>query len=72
MSTLGEILKRARKDAGLQQKQVAQYLHIHRTTYTKYETDVTQPPLCVLWKITQLLELDPAWLLREISQEDAE
>ena len=72
MRTLGEILATARKEKGLRQQEMAESLHIHRTTYTKYETDVTQPPLCVLWKITQLLELDPAWLLREISQEDAE
>ena len=69
MNSLGTILKQARKNKGLRQEQVAACLHIHRTTYTKYETDVTQPPLCVLWKITQLLELDPAWLLEEVAKE---
>ena len=68
MRTLGEILTQARKEKGLLQNEVAKHLLIHRTTYTKYETDKTQPPLAVFWKLTQMLELDPAKLLEEITQ----
>ena len=68
MRTLGEIFTQARKEKELRQEQVAAQLHIHRTTYTKYETDKTQPPLAVFWKLTQMLELDPAKLLEEIAQ----
>ena len=39
-----------RKERGMRQEDVAKALQIHRTTYTKYETDVTTP--------------DPAGLLR--------
>ena len=32
-----------RKERGMRQEDVANALQIHRTTYTKYETDVTTP-----------------------------
>ena len=35
--TLGETLKKYRTDNGFTQGQVAEFLHIDRTTYTKYE-----------------------------------
>ncbi|MBQ5841440.1 MAG: helix-turn-helix transcriptional regulator [Clostridia bacterium] len=43
-------LVKLRKERGMRQEDVAKALQIHRTTYTKYETDVTTP--------------DPAGLLR--------
>lgn len=45
MTGLGESLRRLRKRNGMTQQQVADYLCIHRTTYTKYESDRTEPSL---------------------------
>jgi len=34
-----------REDADLTQKQVAEILHMHKTTYTRYESGDREPPL---------------------------
>ena len=63
MSTFGERLCRARKAAGLTQKEVAEQLHLHRSTYTKYERGQAEPPLTVLYQIVRILQVDVMTLI---------
>lgn len=63
MKGFGARLKAAREAAGLTQENVAQMLHIHRTTYTKYECDKAEPPIEVLVKLTDVLEVSADSLL---------
>ncbi len=42
-------LKQIRKSANITQKDVADKIGVNRTTYTKWETGVTEPPFsCIL------------------------
>jgi len=54
----GNHLRELRAQKGYTQEQVAKALDINRTTYTKYETGVTQPDLYALKKLCELLEID--------------
>ncbi len=53
---LGEILKNLRVEHNYTQKKVADYLDIHRTTYTKYET-VRKPEIDVIMKLAALYDI---------------
>ena len=55
MQGFGARLKAARKATGLTQEEIARTIHIHRTTYTKYETDQAEPPFDTLVKIANTL-----------------
>lgn len=63
MKGFGARLKAAREAAGLTQENVAQMLHIHRTTYTKYECDKTEPPMEILIELVNILEVSVNTLL---------
>ena len=52
---LAHNLRAWRKKMGYTQQQMARLLTVHRTTYTKYETDATDPPLEVLCRMADLL-----------------
>lgn len=54
----GNHLRKLRTKKGLTQEQVAKVLGVNRTTYTKYETGVTQPDLFALRKLCELFEVD--------------
>ena len=64
MSTFGDRLRRVRKEIGLTQKEVAEQLHLHRSTYTKYERDQSEPSLAVLYRLTVILNVDPIILIK--------
>ena len=64
MSVFGERLRRARQAAGLTQKQVAEQLHLHRSTYTKYEQGAAEPSLATLYELTKILGADPMVLIK--------
>ena len=59
---IGEKLKECRLRKGLTQGDVAALLNMNRTTYTKYESDVTEPSFATLRKITELFEVDYNYL----------
>lgn len=63
MLGLGNTLKTARKAKGLTQQDVADRLGVHRTTYTKYETNVAEPSLALLRELAVLLEVSADELL---------
>ena len=56
-------LKELRLSRRLKQYQVADMLNIHRSTYTKYETARTYPPLDVFRDICVSLNVSADWLL---------
>ncbi len=64
MKGLGEKLRTARQAKGLTQQTVADLVHIHRTTYTKYETEDVEPTLTTLLQLMELLDIAPEDLLR--------
>lgn len=51
---LGQNLRRARAQAGLSQREVAQHLGVSRPTYTYYETGHTAPSVFDLYRLAQL------------------
>lgn len=55
---LGSNLKRMRENKNLSQQQVADMLQINRSTYTKYETNKSNPPLNVIYKLTKIFNCD--------------
>lgn len=57
-TTFADRLKMHRKLCGYRQWEVADVLNINRTTYTKYETGVSEPSQEVLGKIVALFGID--------------
>ena len=47
-----------RKKSGFTQQQLADMLGLNRTTYTKYETGVSEPSIQTLKKLAVLLDVD--------------
>lgn len=68
-TSLGSKLESLRKSMGLTQKDVADILKINRTTYTKYETGVTEPNIAALKKLTEIFGVDLNYLLSESNGE---
>lgn len=54
----GRRLKQYRVACGLTQDQVASVLNINRTTYTKYETSVSEPSYEMLGRMVSLFGID--------------
>ncbi|MDO4830721.1 MAG: helix-turn-helix transcriptional regulator, partial [Clostridia bacterium] len=54
----GSNLKKYRIKTGLTQKEVATLLSVERSTYTKYETDVSQPCFAIIQKLTDIFGID--------------
>ena len=63
MSRFSDNLKRARQRAGKTQAWVAERLHIHRTTYTRYEAGQAEPSLDDFYALTKILDVEPMDLL---------
>ena len=61
--SLGQNLIYYRKKCGLTQQQVADMLNLNRSTYTKYETSVSEPSLEILLKIANIFGVEPNDLL---------
>lgn len=62
---IGEKIKECRLRKGMTQGDVAAFLNIDRSTYTKYETNNSEPSFATLRKITNLFEVDYKYLLSE-------
>lgn len=56
--TIGQRLKKYRNACNLTQEQVSNILNINRTTYTKYETGVSEPSHDLLKKIVSIYGTD--------------
>ena len=73
--TLGERIKAARKEKGITQKELADLINKGFSTVQKYEIDVIEPPISVLEKIAEALEVNLSVLLdwnRPIDETDKE
>ena len=57
-------MKSLREKTGYTQEQVAKFLHLQRSSYTKIERGQTQPSVSVLVKLAQLYTVDPAIFLQ--------
>ena len=62
-----------RRQAHLTQKEVADHLRLHRTTYTKYETDKATPDMTCLLALANLFGVSVDFLLGQdpVAPEDA-
>ena len=56
--TFAENLRRLRKERGYTQAELAKRLNINRTTYTKYETGITEPDFERLKLICEIFNVD--------------
>lgn len=56
-------LKKARKDAGFTQKEVADELKIDRSQIARYETGKTQPDIETLGKLADFYGVSVDWLI---------
>ncbi len=61
--SVGQRMKYYRVKCEFTQQQVADILNINRTTYTKYETGVSEPSHALLGKICKILGVDYNTLL---------
>ena len=60
---LGQALRILRKHCELTQKQVAEILHIDRSTYAFYECGKTEPDLKTIAKLARIFGVDPTVFL---------
>lgn len=65
-------LKFYRQNSGLTQKQVADALHIERTTYTYYETGKTLPSIFTLMKLAKIYNVSVEQLMPNSAEEQLE
>lgn len=63
--TFGEKLKKARKEAGLTQEQLAERLNVSRSAVAKWETDKGMPDIDNLKIISELVDVSIDYLLDE-------
>ena len=54
-----------RLSSGLTQQQVANYLTVNRSTYTKYETGVSEPSIATINKLAKLFSVDVTTLIED-------
>ena len=58
-----EIIRQLRKERNLTLQQVADYLHLHRTTYTYYESGRTKINIDILVKLAHFYKVSYAALI---------
>lgn len=62
------ILKMLRMDRGLLQKDMSAFLGVDRTTYVKYESGASEPPIAVLVKLADYFGVTIDYLVRPLSE----
>ena len=60
---IGELLARLRKERGMTQQQVAEYLNVKQNTYSQYEIGVLNYPIDVLCRLADLYQVSVDYLL---------
>ena len=60
---IGEKIRNAREDMDLSQRDMANFIPMNQSNYSKIERDVQEPNLEQLRRICQILNLDPRYLL---------
>lgn len=56
--TFGRNISKYRRQCGLTQQQVADILNLNRSTYTKYETGISEPSIEILKNIASIFDID--------------
>lgn len=69
---IGETLKQLRKERGLTQSEVADALHVNRSTYTKYETGANAPSAEQIKAIAEIFGVTADEILNPEPQEKVE
>jgi transcriptional regulator with XRE-family HTH domain len=67
MANYIELLRKLRKANGLTQQQVAEYLHLDRSTYAYYESGRTKINIDMLLRLSELFRVSIASLVGEIA-----
>jgi len=65
---IGQELRRARRDAGLSQEELAHSAKIHRTYISLLERDKKSPTLDVLFRICNALNVSAAELIARVEE----
>lgn len=60
---IGTKIRNSRVDLDLTQKEVADYIGMNQSNYSKLERNVQEPSLEQLQKLCRLLRIDPRYLL---------
>ena len=60
---IGEKIRNAREDMDLSQRDMANLIPMNQSNYSKIERDIQEPSLEQLYRICQILDLDPRYLL---------
>ena len=68
LTNFGEMLKRLRMEQGLSQQQLADRLHIERSSLTSWETGRRMPDIAMLSLLSKCLGVDMAELFRAAGQ----
>ena len=63
MLSLGEKIRNAREDLDLLQSDMARFIPMNQSNYSKIERNVQEPSMEQLRRICQILKLDPRYLL---------
>ena len=66
--SLKEGLKRARKEAGLTQAELAEKMNVHIKTVMNWEQGIAEPPLGTLMELTELYHCDLDYLTGRLDQ----
>ena len=56
-------LRILRTNAGLSQKELAEYLAIHQTTYSRYESGMRDLPIDLLVKLVHLYQISSDYII---------
>lgn len=67
--TLGELIAKGRKEAGLDQKQLAERAGIARNSLSNYETGRSVPPFDVAVRIALICGVDLDWFATAVNDE---
>ena len=68
--TVGNRIKKARKDAGLTQKELGERLGLSFQAVAQWENDLRKPKMETVQRIADALEIDVNWLLNGYTLED--
>lgn len=71
MNTCGEKLLYLRREAGLKQREVAEFLQLERSCYTYYERGKTHPSFRSLLRLAKLYGVTVEYLIDETIAVDA-
>lgn len=67
-----ERLRKLRREADMTQQQMADYLGVQRTTYTKYEIGTISPSIDTLKKIASLFNVTTDYLIGEAQKNETD